>query len=55
MSNKAEGDVRTLYPLQVALALSRMGSEPVKTPPKESAPQAEALPAEPRVVTEAAA
>ena len=55
VSNKAEGDVRTLYPLQVALALSRMGSEPVKTPPKESAPQAEALPAEPRVVTEAAA
>ena len=31
VSNKAEGDARTLYPLQAALALSRMGSAaPVK-------------------------
>lgn len=54
VSNKAEGDARTLYPLQVALALSRMGSEPVKAPPKDSAPQVEAVSAEPRVVAEAA-
>ncbi|PLC06317.1 hypothetical protein CY658_04595 [Variovorax sp. RO1] len=53
VSNKAEGDARTLYPLQVALALSRMGSEPVKTPIKESAPQVEVVSTEPRVVAEA--
>jgi predicted ATPase len=30
VSNAAEGDERTLFPLKAALALSRMGSEPVK-------------------------
>ncbi len=42
VSNKAEGDARTLYPLQAALALSRIASEPVKPLLKESAPRAEA-------------
>ena len=30
VSNTAEGDERTLFPLKAALALSRMASEPVK-------------------------
>jgi predicted ATPase len=41
VSNKAEGDARTLYPLQAALALSRIASEPAKPLLKESAPRAE--------------
>jgi predicted ATPase len=36
VSNKAEGDARTLYPLQVALALSRMAGEAAKPQSKES-------------------
>ncbi|MET3496873.1 AAA family ATPase [Variovorax boronicumulans] len=35
VSNKAQGDARTLYPLQAAIALSRMGSEAVKATPTE--------------------
>jgi hypothetical protein len=46
VSNKAEGDARTLYPLQAAIALSRMGTEPVKAQPKEAAPRVEAPPRE---------
>ena len=42
VSNKAEGDARTLYPLQAAIALSRIASEPAKPLPKESAPRVEA-------------
>jgi len=41
VSNKAEGDARTLYPLQAALALSRMAGEVAKPQPKESAARVE--------------
>jgi len=41
VSNKAEGDARTLYPLQAALALSRMGGEAAKPQPKESTARVE--------------
>jgi predicted ATPase len=40
VSNKAEGDARTLYPLQAALALSRIASEPAKPLLKEGAARA---------------
>ena len=40
VSNKAEGDARTLYPLQAALALSRMAGEAAKPQPKESTARA---------------
>ena len=41
VSNKAEGDARTLYPLQAAIALSRIASDPAKPLPRESAQRAE--------------
>lgn len=42
VSNKAEGDARTLYPLQVALALSRMAGEGAKPQQREGAARVEA-------------
>ena len=41
VSNKAEGDARTLYPLQAAIALSRMAGEAAKPQPRESAARVE--------------
>ncbi|MDR6451267.1 AAA family ATPase [Variovorax paradoxus] len=41
VSNKAEGDARTLYPLQAALALSRLAGEAAKPQPKESTARVE--------------
>ncbi|KQW63601.1 AAA family ATPase [Variovorax sp. Root411] len=35
VSNAAEGDERTLFPLKAALALGRMAVEPTKAPPQE--------------------
>jgi hypothetical protein len=40
VSNAAEGDERTLFPLKAALALSRLGSEPVAVKAEPTKPAA---------------